>query len=144
MLRFSSMKRLCFQMNNKLSADGWRRALQSVSPTVEEINFSACDLEGEKVAHFPELMLRFSSMKRLCFQWYNKLSADGWRRALQSVSPTVEEINFSACDLEDEKVAHFPALILRFTSMKRLCFDWNKKLSADGWRRALQSASPTV
>merc|ERR1712048_483539 len=108
MLRFTSMKKVSFAGNRHLSADGWKCALQSLSAGIEDMDFLSCGLSDEKVNVFPEVMLRFTSMKKVSFRGNGDLSADGWKCALQSLSAGIEDMNFSDCGLTDEKVNVFP------------------------------------
>lgn len=48
-------------------------------------------------------MARLTSMRKVDLAENTNLTAAGWKALLSNLHPTVEELNLSSCDLDDDK-----------------------------------------
>merc|ERR1711971_1067066 len=142
--RYAALKKVDFGGNRSLSAVGWRCILQSLSPSIEDFSFNSCDLDDEKAKVFSEAKDRYAALKKVDFRENRSLRADGWRCILRSLSPSIEDISFNSCNLDDEKAKVFSEVKDRYAVLKKVDFGDNTYLSADGWRCILPSLSPSI
>merc|ERR1712187_886139 len=113
----------------------------------EEFSFRGCGLTDDKTKVFAEFMPRFAATKKADFAGSSNLSANGWRDLLQRLRPTVEELCFRSCGLNDDigvdNATVFAEFMPRFAAMKEADVAENEDLSSD-WADLLRNVSPNV
>jgi len=88
--------------------------LEGLAPSVEDISFGYCGLDEDKATAFRELLPRLASLKEVDFSQNRNLSVDGWRRLLEVLAPSVEDISVAKCELDDGDASVFCDLLPRF------------------------------
>ena len=102
---FSSDVRQTLIGNSRLSAAGWRQLLGGLSAGVEDLSVGKNSLDDEKAAEIAPQPDRFQLLKKADFSFNDRVSAAGWRELLGSLVAGVEHLDFTRCELDDEKGA---------------------------------------
>ena len=57
-----AMKKINLGCNDEISAGAWTSLVQSLSPTVEDVNFSGCSLQDESAKVIAEAMVNLPAL----------------------------------------------------------------------------------
>ena len=163
--RFMKLKEVAFDMNQSISADGWRQLLSGLPVAVEHLSFRDCSLDDEKATALALELVRFARLKTASFGFNRLISMEGSARLLAAMlrapsfistampltsdsigklgAPAALEfamaqaIRIDLGEFDDSSHSEFvKALIV--VSLCRINFDGSKSESEDRWQEVIQ------
>lgn len=121
----SGLKKFRVSHSEDIEADGWTVLLQAMSRELEEIDFTCCELTGEKASAIGNAMAHFTALKKVSFAGVDLGPAD-WSSLLGQLSPAVEDLNLFDCRLSDEEAEAVGQAISGLTSLKKMFARYNE------------------
>lgn len=103
--------------------------VQAIPSTIEEINFSKCDLTPNNVTNFAEHILTWKKLRKFGLVG-NKLE-DLMQKIFQALPLLLEELNVSECSLKQESLKVLSTCVKRMKCLKTLDVSCNTFSSRD-------------